>query len=155
MLEIWRVKTTVNAASEQSGTRKGECKPAGFARVLLADDNPASRLTLKTVLETVGYRVDTAASAAEAVDMMDRREYALVLSDLSMESPEAGLKVIEHAQMQTYRPATAIVTASDGDEERGGGQSVLIAPENVPELLTKVASLIGSRASRRAAKSMR
>lgn len=44
-----------------------EAKQAGFARVLLADDNPASRLTLKTVLEAVGYRVDTAASAAEAV----------------------------------------------------------------------------------------
>lgn len=127
---------------------------SGFARVLLADDNPESRLTLQTVLEAVGYEVDAAASAAEAIGLMDSEEYALVLSDLSMESPEAGLKVIEHARMKTYRPATAIVTASS-DQKKKQGSKHLIRPENVPELLTKVASLIGSRASRRAAKTMR
>lgn len=128
---------------------------SGFARVLLVDDNPESRLTLQTVLETVGYTVDTAASAAEAVGMLDTCEYALVLSDLSMESPEAGLKVIEHARMKTYRPATAIVTASRDRQSGQQGSQHLIRPENMPELLTQVASLIGSRASRRAAKTMR
>ena len=38
-----------------------------LARVLLVDDDPTSRLTLKTVLEAGGYAVDAAASAAEAV----------------------------------------------------------------------------------------
>jgi PleD family two-component response regulator len=38
-----------------------------LARVLLVDDNTAARLTLQTVLEAGGYRVDSAASAAEAV----------------------------------------------------------------------------------------
>ncbi len=38
-----------------------------LARVLLVDDDPTSRLTLKTVLEAGGYTVDSAASAAEAV----------------------------------------------------------------------------------------
>ncbi len=146
--------STVHSVSERA-QRHTEAKQAGFARVLLADDNPASRLTLQTVLETVGYRVDTAASAAEAVGLMDAGEYALVLSELSMESPEAGLKVIEHAQMKAYRPATAIVTSSEAQCSRRGGTQCLIRPENVPELLTKVASLIGSRASRRAARTMR
>lgn len=135
--------------------KRPEAVNSGFARVLLADDNPASRLTLQTVLEAVGYSVDTAASAAEAVDLMDTAEYALVLSDLSMESPEAGYKVIEHARMKAYHPATAIVTASDGDVAPKSGAKFLIKPENMPELLTKVASLIGNRASRRAAQSMR
>lgn len=139
----------------ERGRRPSEGATVGFARVLLADDNPASRLTLQTVLETVGYQVDTAASAAEAVGLMDSAEYALVLSDLSMESPEAGLKVIEHARMKSYHPATAIVTASEGDRAKKGGAKFLIRPENMPELLTKVASLIGNRASRRAARTMR
>jgi len=37
-----------------------------MARVLLVDDDLASRLTLKTVLEAGGYNVDSAASAADA-----------------------------------------------------------------------------------------
>lgn len=146
--------STANNVSER-GRRHTDAAQSGFARVLLVDDNPESRLTLQTVLETVGYAVDSAASAAEAVDLMDTEEYALVLSDLSMESPEAGLKVIEHAQMKAYRPATAIVTASRDQDKKKQGSQHLIRPENMPELLTQVASLIGSRASRRAAKTMR
>jgi CheY-like chemotaxis protein len=42
-----------------------------MARVLLADHNPTSRLTLKTVLEAGGYRVESAAPAAEAVGVVD------------------------------------------------------------------------------------
>src|SRR5208282_6548262 len=81
-----------------------------MARVLLVDDDVASRLTLQTVLRAGGYRVDSAASAAEAYGKLDEQEYELVLSDLQMESPEAGLKVLAHARMMDYKPATAIVT---------------------------------------------
>lgn len=125
---------------------------AGMARVLLADDNPTSRLTLQTVLEAGGYRVDSAASAAEAVGLLDQSEYELVLSDLSMESPEAGLKVLAHARMKEYRPATALVTSwhaeGNGATKKANAQ-VLIEPEDLPELLGQVATLIGTRASRR------
>ena len=84
---------------------------AGLARVLLVDDNPTTRLTLQTVLEAGGYNVDSAASGAEAVGKLDGREYELVLSDLQMESPEAGLRVLAHARMMEYQPATAIITS--------------------------------------------
>src|SRR6266436_3912696 len=81
-----------------------------LARVLLVDDDPTSRLTLQTLLEAGGYNVDAAASAAEAVGKLDEGEYELVLSDLQMESPQAGLKVIAHARMMDYKPATALIT---------------------------------------------
>src|SRR5579871_6802951 len=112
-----------------------------LARVLLVHDDPASRLTLQIVLEAGGYNVDSAASAAEAVGKLEEGEYELVLSDLQMESPEAGLKVIAHARMMDYKPATALITTyqnlpSAHDRHQ---TSVLIKPEAVPELLSKVA----------------
>ena len=125
-----------------------------MARVLLADDNPTSRLTLQTVLEAGGYRVDTAASAAEALGLLDQSEYALVLTDLALESPDAGLRVLAHARAKTYRPATAIVTASHASG--GAGQAgMLIQPQNLPELLGQVAGMISERASKRVAREMR
>lgn len=131
-------------------------KCPGFARVLLADNDPTSRLTLQTVLEAGGYRVDSAASAAEAVDLLDHQEYALVLSDLAMESPDSGLKVIEHARMKEYRPATALVHSwQPAGVSVPAGPEMLIEPENVPELLGKVAQLIGTRASQRVARRLR
>jgi CheY-like chemotaxis protein len=120
-----------------------------LARVLVVDDDPASRLTLQTVLEAGGYRVDAAATAAEAVGKMDQEQYELVLSDLQMESPEAGLKVIAHAKMMDYKPATAIFTTYHGSAERPTrDRQVLVEPEDVPGLLGKVATLIAERVTR-------
>src|SRR5713226_2173825 len=125
-----------------------------LARVLLVDDDPTSRLTLQTVLEAGGYRVDAAASAAEAVGKLDERVYELVLSDLQMESPEAGLKVLAHARMMDYKPATALVTTYQNSHPHKTGR-MLIKPEDIPDLLGKVASLIGIRAARRIEREMR
>jgi CheY-like chemotaxis protein len=126
------------------------------ARVLLVDDDPTARIILRTVLQAGGYGVDTAATAAEAIGMLDAEEYSLVLSDLNMESTEAGLQVISHARMMDYRPATALITSwrEQYSAARAAG-TLLIEPENVPELLEQVAGMIGERASRRLVHQMR
>ena len=128
-----------------------------MARVLLADQNPTSRLTLQTVLEAGGYRVDWAAPPAEAVGLMDEKEYALVLTDLAMESPEAGLKVLAHARLKEYQPATALVTAWRNEAEAPGfpDAMMLVEPQGVPELLGDIATLISRRATRLVARNMR
>ena len=143
-------------------TESDRCMAFELARVLLVDDDPTSRLTLQTVLEASGYHVDSAASAAEAVGKLEEQEYQLVLSDLQMESPEAGLKVLAHARMMDYKPATAIVTtyqnAKPTKPAHGRPQKqarMLITPEDVPGLLAKVANLISERAARNLQREMR
>src|SRR6266404_5399563 len=128
-----------------------------LARVLLVDDDPTSRLTLKKVLELGGYNVDAAASAAEAVGKLDEGQYELVLSDLQMESPQAGLKVIAHARMMDYKPATALITTYQNARPAPARHqnSLLIKPEAIPELLSKVADLISERATRRLERELR
>ena len=131
-----------------------------LARVLLVDDDPTSRLTLQTVLRAGGYRVDAAASAAEAVGKLDEAEYELVLTDLDMESPESGLKVLAHARLMDYKPATALITTyRDSRRPRRPAartnQTVLIEPRDLPELLTKVADLVSERATRRVERGLR
>ena len=128
-----------------------------LARVLLVDDDPASRLTLQTVLEAGGYNVDSAASAAEALGKLDEGNYSLVLSDLQMESPQAGLKVLAHAKMMDYKPATALITTYQNSKPNPARRrdSMLIKPQDLPELLEKVADLISERASRRLERQLR
>lgn len=127
-----------------------------LARVLVVDDDPASRLTLKTVLEASGYNVESAASAAEAVGKLDEGEFELVLSELQLESPEAGLKVIAHARLTDYKPATALIHSyQDAKPIDVRGLSVLIEPEDIPGILGKVADLIGGRATRRLERELR
>jgi CheY-like chemotaxis protein len=129
-----------------------------LARVLLVDDDPASRLILQTVLKAGGYSVDSAASGAEAVAKMDEGTYELVLSDLQMESPQAGLKVLAHARMMDYKPATAIITTYQNAKPSAAqvrAKSMLIKPEDIPGLLGKVADLISERATRRLERELR
>jgi CheY-like chemotaxis protein len=126
-----------------------------LARVLVVDDDLASRLTLQTVLEAGGYRVDAAATAAEAVGKMEDQEYQLVLSDLQMESPEAGLKVLAHAQLMDYKPATALITSDHNTSDRQPNSRMLVEPQDVPGLLSKVANLIARRVTRRVQRELR
>ena len=91
-------------------------------RILLVDDDLAVLLTLKAVLELHGFEVETAGSSAEAFARMKSGVYQMVISDLRMETEEAGLEVIRAARRQAYDPATALLTAyppSDGEHWAG------------------------------------
>ena len=126
-----------------------------LARVLLVDDDPASRITLKTVLEASGYHVESAASAAEAVGKLEDGTYELVLSGLNLESPDAGLKVLAQARNMDYKPATALLKTYQNSAPSRKLSSILIKPEDVPGLLFKVAGLISDRATRRVERELR
>jgi CheY-like chemotaxis protein len=128
-------------------SRKPPGKSLELARVLLVDDDATSRLTLQAVLRAGGYSVDAASSSAEAMGKLNERQYELVLSDLAMESHEAGLEVLAHARLMDYEPAIAVVTSyrkANGD----GTEATLIEPEDLPGLLGRVAELISQRAAR-------
>jgi hypothetical protein len=76
-----------------------------------------------------------------------------------MESPRAGLQVLAHARMMDYKPATAIVTTYQNAKPQNAKPKtqsrMLIKPEDVPGLLSKVANLISVRAARRLERELR
>jgi DNA-binding response OmpR family regulator len=125
------------------------------ARVLLADSDLASRLTLKTLLCTAGYAVDCAATSGEASAQLDSDEYQLVLADLRSESDESGSRLLAYARQKDFHPATALLVSDLSEMEpeffgRHAPQSVVrISDENVSYLLARVADLISERADRR------
>ena len=153
----WDTRKALQMLNELSPPRRQVLE---LARVLLVDNDPASRLTLQTVLRAGGYHVDAAASAAEAVGKLDESEYELVLTDLHMESPESGLKVLAHARLMDYKPATAVITTyrdspSPKNTPARAKRPVLIEPEDLPALLTKVADMVSERATRRIQRGLR
>jgi CheY-like chemotaxis protein len=123
-----------------------------LARVLLVHGDLAPRLALQTILQAGGYRVDVAATPAEALAKLDEHQYELVLSDGQFGSSEEGRNVLSYARVKSYRPATALITSSDAELFRRNPQGrhhVSVYTENLPAFLTKVAELIGLRAIRR------
>ena len=125
-------------------------------RVLLAVDDVAARLTLEAVLSKSGYAVDSAASSAEAMDLLETEPYALVLCNLGGESTEASREVIRLARRQEERPATAYLTTSqDHRPHPPDSTDLLIAPVDIPWLLTQVTDLLANRAFGRATRRLR
>lgn len=126
------------------------------ARVLLVEDDVTARLTLQAILQASGYSVDLAGSAPEAIDKIERDQYALVLCGLRCdEDQDECRRVIHHARAQDYRPATAYLTASGGQSRRPKSGRLLIEPQEVPDLLSKIADLLADRAVGRERRNMR
>jgi DNA-binding response OmpR family regulator len=116
-------------------------------RILLVDDEIAVLLTLKAVLEISGFDVDTAASAREGKHKLRSREYHMVITDMRMESDEAGKEVIAAARSATYRPAVALLTAfpiADEDWQDMGADKMLVKPMHTKVLLQQIEKLIAT-----------
>ncbi|HVN22135.1 MAG TPA: response regulator [Dongiaceae bacterium] len=119
-------------------------------RILLVDDDLAVLLTLKAVLELHGFEVEIAQSTAEAFECMDSSTYHMVISDLRMETEEAGLEVIRAAHRQSYSPATALLTAFPPSDEYWAGvrrsaahpDSMLVKPVGTRDLVRQIEALL-------------
>ena len=118
-------------------------------RILLVDDDLAVLLTLKAVLELHGFAVETAASTTEAFSRLESGVYHMVISDLRMETEEAGLEVIRAARRQSYQPATALLTAYPPNGEHWAeeqSESLLVKPLGTRDLVRQVEALLVRRA---------
>jgi DNA-binding response OmpR family regulator len=120
-------------------------------RILLVDDEIAVLLTMKAVLEISGFDVDTAASAREGKSRLRTHEYHMVITDMRMESDEAGHEVIQAARTAPYHPAVALLTAFPVDEadwQGFGADQLLLKPTQTRVLLEQIEKLFDLREKR-------
>jgi DNA-binding response OmpR family regulator len=116
-------------------------------RILLVDDEVAVLLTMKAVLEISGFDVDTAASAREGKSRLKTRVYDMVITDMRMESDEAGREVIVAARTAAYHPAVALLTAyplDEGDALEMGADKLLVKATHTRVLLEQLDKLFDS-----------
>jgi DNA-binding response OmpR family regulator len=116
-------------------------------RILLVDDEVAVLLTLKAVLEISGFDVDTAASGREGKSKLRAHQYHMVITDMRMESDDAGAEVIAAAQSASYRPAIALLTAfpiAEEDWQTLGADKMLVKPMHTQILLQQIEKLLAS-----------
>ena len=68
---------------------RGGAQGMSKGQILVVDDEAAQREILRTILTAEGYRVETAGTAAEALEKGGQQRFDLVLSDLRMPGPMA------------------------------------------------------------------
>jgi two-component system nitrogen regulation response regulator NtrX len=65
-----------------------------MANILVIDDEKSIRNTLKEILEYEDFKVDVAAEGPEALEMLEKKEYDVVLCDIKMPKMD-GIEVLE------------------------------------------------------------
>src|SRR3569832_579939 len=79
------------------------------ARLLVVDDEESLRITTAAIFEKEGYVVDTASSGDEAIDLLSKKDYDLVLTDLHMEGGD-GLSVLNRLREQAPLTISVVLT---------------------------------------------
>merc|ERR1711879_141776 len=111
--------------------------------ILLAEDNPANQLVIKTLLTKAGLNVDIAHNGAEASEMVTQKPYDLVLMDISMpvvDGLQATANIRALPAPLNQIPIIAVTAhALGGDKERfleQGMDDYLTKPVNRTKMLT-------------------
>jgi DNA-binding response OmpR family regulator len=121
-------------------------------RILLVDDEPAILLTVKALLEIHGFEVETATSARDAKSKLRSSSFVMVITDMRMESDQAGLEVTRAAKEAPYQPAVALLTAfpmSDDAWRDDGADEMLVKPMNSTALIQQLEALLVAHEDRK------
>ena len=81
-------------------------------RILVVDDEPGIREILQEFLSSEGYKVETAADGLEALEVMARKDFDLLVTDLSMPNLD-GFGLMRKAL--SLQPLTTIIVLSGMD----------------------------------------
>jgi two-component system, cell cycle response regulator len=114
------------------------------ATILLAEDDPVTRMLMTRFLKKAGYEVDAVANGAEALDKMTRRYYPILVTDWEMpEMDGAALcKAVRNMQLDGYVYAL-LLTARDSKEHiiaglEAGADDYLVKPVHEAELIARL-----------------
>src|ERR1700675_4147597 len=112
--------------------------------ILLAEDDPVTRMLMTRFLKNAGYEVDAVANGGEALDKMTKRYYPMLITDWEMPEMDgiALCKAVRNMQLDGYVYAL-LLTARDAKEhiitglEAGAGDE-LVKTVHEPELIARL-----------------
>jgi CheY-like chemotaxis protein len=118
--------------------------------VLIVDDEPDGRALIARILEGRGARTTGAAGAEAALDLLRKRRFDVLLSDIGMAQMD-GYELIRAARsLDSSRagpiPAIAVTAYARAEDRQrallAGYQMHLSKPIEAPELIAAIASLL-------------
>src|ERR1051326_923695 len=105
--------------------------------ILVVDDEASVLFTYRMILEQQGYAATAAATCAEALKLLEQREYNLLLCDLSLEEKHSGFEVFDFARGRYGNARCVLLTgyaSQDAiDRAEREGISVLFKPIDIEE----------------------
>ncbi|MBX0335024.1 PAS domain S-box protein [Pontibacter sp. HSC-14F20] len=122
----------------------------GAIQVLLAEDNEVNIFLAQAIMEDWGFQLDVAVNGLEAVEMVQRSDYDIILMDIQMPELSGIDATLQIRAMSDKRKAgipiiAVTANALKGDAEKylsAGMNDYLSKPFEAELLYTKIASLV-------------
>jgi len=135
------------APAAESAPRELAAAPGIAHHILLVEDESGVRNAMRKLLGIEGYEVTVAASAAEALQLLRRSYFDLIVTDYHLEDARTGSEVIAAARAQPGQASRAIVVTGDTSDAVRALQAdarlrVASKPINADELLGQVRALL-------------
>jgi CheY-like chemotaxis protein len=116
--------------------------------ILVVDDNPAVRIGIADTLRDAGYKVSEAATGAEALRLLERREFNLLMLDYLL----PGMKGDAIARVASERWPTLRIAFLSGYAEflsltgKAGNSTLISKPVSSEDLCTAVSGALRTQA---------
>ncbi|WZX99127.1 response regulator transcription factor [Bacillus sp. FSL W7-1360] len=114
-------------------------------RILIVDDDAHTRQLLSQYLGEAGYATDDACNGAYALQLLEARDYALVVLDVMMPEMD-GYELMRQMRGQFDLPVLMLTAKSElSDKEKGyqlGIDDYLVKPFELKELLFRIQALL-------------
>jgi len=116
--------------------------------VSVVDDDPSLRRSVRNLLSSMGFLVETFASAEAFLESAHRGRTGCLVLDLRMEGMD-GLELLRHFKV-TGTPIPTVILTAHGDEElraralQAGAVAFLAKPFHADVLLDAVKTAMGS-----------
>lgn len=116
-------------------------------RILCADDEESIQDLVSTHLMLQGFEVTTAADGEEAIGLLERESFDLVLLDIQMPKMD-GLEVLRHIRIHHIDVRPIMLTGADDLQvldkcARWGAFDYLPKPYNFHELMDSIERVLG------------
>ena len=112
--------------------------------ILLAEDDPVTRMLMTRFLKKAGYEVDAVANGSEALERMTKRYYPILVTDWEMPEMDgvALCRAVRNLQLDGYVYAL-LLTARDSKEHiiaglEAGADDYLVKPVHEAELVARL-----------------
>ncbi len=116
------------------------------AQILVIDDEPDLRTLYELTLLREGYRVDTAGSVQEALQLLNAQRFDVVITDMRL--PDGlGTEILNHMKTQHRSERSIVITAHGSAENaveslKAGAFDYLTKPVDLKQFRTAIASAV-------------